>query len=214
MAHSRHATHTWLRPACLPTASQRTEPTSRIAAATLSRAGPDARRLPWPRPFRPAQVRDKLVSACQARGVQFLYDASVEAIEPLAQLQSTAAGGEDSSSRGSPQAEPATAAAGDEGAHARHGSETAGGDAPASSTSAADEAPAGRSRRCKRGRGLSRAEVAEAGGGGGGPLAEDGRPRTRWLCRLRDGREHVSDRLVRGAGLARACVVAKSAPRA
>eukprot|EP00198_Chlamydomonas_reinhardtii_P005105 XP_001694441.1 predicted protein [Chlamydomonas reinhardtii] len=83
------------------------------------------------------QVRDRLVAACEARGVQFIYNASVEGF-----------------------------------------------------VAAAAAAP----KRSKKGKGKGQGAVAAAAGDAQPP------PPTKWLCRLRDGTEHITDKLIVATG--------------
>jgi hypothetical protein len=144
-------------------------------------------RRPWP-PLLPwLQVRDKLVAVCLARGVVFRYNASVEGLqllqpEPEAATTAAAAAAEE------PQmASTATAAAGTpEEAPAGPGGTSAGGDE-------------GSVRRRKKGRGPRAAGAPTvAAADACSPASHSDAPfKARWLCRLGDGTEHVTDKLVR-----------------
>ncbi|KXZ54090.1 hypothetical protein GPECTOR_5g195 [Gonium pectorale] len=148
------------------------------------------------------EVRDKLVAACLARGVTFQYNASVEGLQPLtppALPAATPAGETAAAARSSAAvdhaAEGNTSDAdgdvdSDGGTDAvRRASGAAAGTsaavAGADDAAAAASAGAGGKKRGKKGRGPRSASAATA------PP-----PPTRWLCRLQDGREHETDKVI------------------
>jgi hypothetical protein len=115
------------------------------------------------------EVRDKLVRACLARGVEIKYNASLEGLRPL-----------DSSALDDTQ--PATT-----GKPTEDGTESQPSEVPAVQ---GEQGPPGSGQQgtTKQGQGKT------------------GQPRTRrrnpgWVCKLADGSEHKTDRLVSGQGV-------------
>lgn len=155
------------------------------------------------------QVRDRLVAACEARGVQFIYNASVEGFVQLQDQQPQHQHQQhqqqlplDAPAMGAAaaaQAAAAAAAAGPDGADV-----TAAADRCASGAEAGTSEPgavgtevaaaAAAPKRSKKGKGKGQGAVAAAAGDAQPP------PPTKWLCRLRDGTEHITDKLVRAVG--------------
>lgn len=149
------------------------------------------------------QVRDKLVAACLARGVTFRYNASVEGLRQLLPRHGDdhAAGAGDHAadlrpSSSEPAADPAAASTvGRDPAAATAArqpeAEAEAGVAPGEEGSTSGRAASeGRPARGKRRHGSSRSSSQLSGVKAAPPAP------TQWLCRLQDGSEHVTDKLV------------------
>ncbi|KAG2453062.1 hypothetical protein HYH02_002395 [Chlamydomonas schloesseri] len=145
------------------------------------------------------EVRDRLVAACEARGVQFIYNASVEGLVQLAepqqqrvqqqQQQQQQQPPSDLVASGAVAAEADAACAADRRAS---GAEAGTSQPEGAGTDAAAATPA--PKRGKKGKGKGRGGSASATADGPPP------PPTKWLCKLKDGTEHVTDKLVVATG--------------
>ncbi|GLC46001.1 hypothetical protein PLESTB_001029100 [Pleodorina starrii] len=171
------------------------------------------------------EVRDRLVAACLARGVEFKYNASVEGLQLLqpeaseaaaaatagAAMQAAAAASTAPSGGKQEQQQQLTEGGAEEAARrCAGGAEGSGASGDESSSGGGDDgggSGGGATRRGKKGRGRKAGGAdATAGAGAGvgavGTAADDApvRAAALWLCRLGDGTEHVTDKLIVATG--------------
>ncbi|KAG2437439.1 hypothetical protein HXX76_006089 [Chlamydomonas incerta] len=141
------------------------------------------------------EVRDRLVAACEARGVRFIYNASVEGFvrlqPPAQQQQQPAADVAAAAPAAAAEAEGADAAAA---ADRRDSGAEAGTSQPEGLGAAVAAGDSQANKRGKKGKGKGRGAAAGAAGDELPP------PPTKWLCKLKDGTEHVADKLIVATG--------------
>ncbi|KAG2490098.1 hypothetical protein HYH03_011404 [Edaphochlamys debaryana] len=163
------------------------------------------------------EVRDKLVAACLSRGVSFRYGASVEGLQPLTLTPpqpppsgSPALEGNGTAEAPAPASASASEAAGSSGGSGGDGSDGEAASRTASGAGASSSGPAvegvdgaagsgagGAARGKKKGKG---GRGAKGGAAAEAAADQPPPPRTRWLCRLQDGTEHVTDKLIIATG--------------
>ncbi len=153
--------------------------------------------------FQHLQVRDKLIEACRARGVTFRYNASVEGLRPLVseqpeqqQPQQQQIQQVHEQQEAIPEAEPQQLQQQEQlQPPVQAIAESGQGEAEAGAGGEGE----GRQRRKGKGRGKGRGRREGAGSDSEAEEEERRRRAVRWVCRLQDGTEHVTDKVVGGA---------------